>query len=124
MNLPKLLKLAREASLRSDHHSHLIGCVIADRKGRVISAANNFLYKTHPKYAVNSLKTLHAEGAAILKTKHKDHLHGSIILTYRELQDGTMANARPCPDCMKLIKLYGIKKIYYTKDNQLLEEIL
>lgn len=123
--LNKLLKIAKAASLKSDHHSHKMGAVIFDKRYRLVSVSCNFLFKTHPVYTrLNALKTLHAEAGAILKIHNKVDLKGLSVLIYRQLKDGTLANAKPCPGCMKLIKLYGIKKVYYTNENRVWEEIV
>lgn len=115
MNLPKIVSLARAASKKSDHNDHQLGCAIFDSKGRVYSASPNFQFKTHPVYdRISPLRTLHAEAAAILKIRHKTNFSKLQLLVYRELKDGSLANSKPCSGCMELIKLYGIKQIWYT----------
>jgi deoxycytidylate deaminase len=32
-----------------------------------------------------------------------------------------MCNAKPCVDCLKLIRLYGIKKIYYSNEQGVIQ---
>lgn len=123
MNILKLINIAKDVSMLSDHHSHQIGAVVFDKRGKVVSISNNFLYKTHPEYSrLNALKTLHAEAGAILKIRNKTDLSGHNVLIFRQTKDGKMANAKPCEGCMKLIRLYGLKKIYYTRDDQVWEE--
>jgi|SRR6185437_5660114 len=36
------------------------------------------------------------------------------VYVYRALKDGTLAIARPCTDCMTLIKCWGVKRVVYT----------
>ncbi len=117
MNWPKLFSTAREASICSDHDQHKLGCVIFDKRGKVISVGHNLLNKTHPLLRrYDAFKTLHAEASALLFYKHPEHFKGASLLVYRETKNGKLANARPCHMCTKLIKLYGLKRVYYTND--------
>ena len=34
----------------------------------------------------------------------------------------TMGNSKPCQRCLKIIKSYGIKKVYYSYDKKLVME--
>ena len=34
----------------------------------------------------------------------------------------TLSNSKPCKKCLALIKTYGIKKIYYSQERQLIFE--
>lgn len=36
------------------------------------------------------------------------------VYVYRALKDGTLALARPCDECMTLIKMWGVKRVVYT----------
>jgi len=115
MNIPKILSIARKASEKSDHPMFKLGCVITDRKGRIYSISSNHHLKTHPIYnRIAPLKTLHAEASAILSIRHKADFSKLHLFVYREYKDGTLALAKPCEYCTKLIKNYGIKNIWYT----------
>ena len=46
------------------------------------------------------------------------------VFVYRELCDGTLALARPCPSCLQLIRDLGITKIFYTTKDGFAEEHL
>lgn len=125
MNLPKILSIAKDASKLSDHHSHSIGCAVFDRKGRVLAIGCNKLHHTHPflrRY--NKHKTMHAETNAIFSIRHKHDLKGTSILVYRETKDGELAMAKPCEMCISIIKLFGIKRIFYTSEHGLKKILL
>ncbi len=125
MNLPKILKVAREASLKSDHGDHRHGAVLTDSKGRIYSASCNFLFKTHPVYSrIAPLKTLHAEASAILAIRHKTDFSKLQLFVYREFANGKLALSKPCEHCLTLIKNYGIKIIWYTTPDGLVKEVL
>ena len=123
-----LFRIARACSLQSDYcGSARIGCV-AVYKGSVLARGFNS-DKTHTiqsRYNVMRYKDIgnrylpskiHGELAVLQKIKYLDIDFSRVhIYVYRELKDGTMAMARPCPACMTAIKEMGIKHIHYTTD--------
>ena len=123
-----LFKMARACSLQSDYcGSARIGCV-AVYKGSVLAKGFNS-DKTHTiqsRYNVMRYKDIgnrylpskiHGELAVLQKIKYRDIDFSRVhIYVYRELKDGTMAMARPCPACMTAIKEMGIKHIHYTTE--------
>ena len=121
--LDRIIKLAKETSEMSDHHSHKLGAVIFDKRGRIFSIGHNWLFKTHPEFnRINHLKTLHAEASAVLAVRHKHNFSNLNIFVYRENKQGKMENARPCQDCVKLLKNYNLKWMYYTINNNIVKE--
>lgn len=124
-------KAAKAVSTLSDHRCK-IGCVIVD-KHRIISSGSNSDTKCHPIQAdldkrmfnCECAGKLHAEVASIIPLlKYKPDLSRSILYTYREHKDGTLAMSRPCSRCMQLIKSVGIKRIRYTTPDGFASEIL
>ena len=62
--------------------------------------------------------TIHAETDAIKKALSQNiSLKGTCIYVSRITMKGDMALAKPCSDCILVIKLVGIKKVYYTSDS-------
>ena len=120
--------LARIVSYNSDHHRFKIGAVIV-KKNRIIAIGTN-TEKTHPiqkhydkfrKFPTHH--RIHAEIKAIINSK-LNHLDGCSIYIYRETKSGHLANSRPCPSCIQMIKNYGIRKIgYSTNDGFCIEEL-
>ena len=91
-----------------------------DKRGRMIGYGVNSYTKTHPLMANLAKGTpkpdshyLHAEVAALLHcgTKKPHSIH-----VQRYKKDGSPALAKPCPICMKAIKLWGVKHVTYTED--------
>ena len=124
-------KAAQSISFLSDHRCR-IGCIIVD-KHRVISSGHNSDTKCHSLQAkldeehFNCFCTgkIHAETSAIIPLlKTKEDYSRATIYTYREHRDGTLAMARPCARCMRLIRQLGIKKIKYTTDDGYATEYL
>ena len=124
--------VAKAVSETSDFPKQHIGCAVV-YKHRIISSGCNCKI-THPmQKALNKERftndTLHhwkhAELSALLPIMNSKNIEWSKVklYIYRELKDGTKANARPCPSCQRLIRDLGIKKIFYTSDNGYIQEI-
>lgn len=111
----KFIKICKKLAEYSDHHQHKMAALII-KKNKLLSLGYNQL-KTHPK-SPHFFRSTHAEFACI-KQLSLEQLRGSTILVYREQRDGTLANARPCESCLKLIIQSGIKKIVFTNENRL-----
>lgn len=118
-------RAAKAVAELSDYPIHKLGCVVV--KGhRVISSGHNHKHKCNPlqakldteKYKVACPGRLHAEIMALLPLiRAKVDLRGCSIYVYREHKNGTLAMARPCSSCQKIIKELGIKKVFYSIEN-------
>jgi deoxycytidylate deaminase len=112
MNL-RFFQKAKILALRSDHPKHRLGAVVVDKRGHIIGQGYNVM-KTHPKS--NSYeRRIHAEFAAILACNASTE--GCTIYVYRGMKNGSMACSKPCQYCLKMLKQYGIKDIYYTNQD-------
>ena len=138
MNDAHLFSAAKEVSFKSDYsggnHNH-IGCVIA-YKGTIL--ANGFnSNKTHPiqsKYNYLRFKNdgnnylpekVHSEIHALSKIKYLDIDFSRVhIYVYRELKNGNLALARPCPSCMAAIKAMGIRHVHFSTADGFAHEVL
>jgi deoxycytidylate deaminase len=107
IKLPKFFPLARSVSRHSVHSKHKIGCVIS-KSGHPVSVGFN-KDKSHTGFDYG----VHAEPSAMW-TSGREYIDNSTITIYRETKNGFPAMARPCPVCMKLLKNFGIRKVYYT----------
>jgi len=109
MDQRKGFRFAKAISKKSNHPNYKIGCALL-RKGRVVAASPN-VNKTHPYIFRNSRGcSLHAEIGALIRSKCKPEE----AYVYRELSDGSVANARPCDMCMAALMDAGVKRVYYT----------
>lgn len=118
-------RAAKAVSELSDYPIHKIGCVIID-KHRIISSGCNSKTKCHPlqakldteKYGVECPGKCHAEISALLPLmRDKVDLSNASLYVFRQHKDGTLAMARPCSSCQKVIKQLGIRKIFYSIEN-------
>lgn len=111
------LNIARQASQRSDHHSHRIGCVIV-KGNRVLGTGWNRL-RTHPK-SPHQYKSIHAEFMAAINAG--DDIKGATAYVFRAQKDGTWAMSRPCESCWKYLMELGIKNVVYSFEGSFKQE--
>lgn len=107
----RYFKHAQECANESSHKQKL-GAVVV-KGSRILSRGFNTM-KTSPR-STHPWKSLHAEATALLGARC--NIEGADIYVARTTHDGVIANSKPCPYCMKLIKSYGIKNVFYT-DNE------
>lgn len=110
--------------------------------GAVITINNNIfvssnICKSHPlQKKLNKLRfdddffetcknSLHAEMNCLLKIRHYNFdLSKAKLYVYRESNNNSFANSRPCEACIAQIKNMGIHHIFYTTDSGFCEEYL
>ena len=98
---------------------HTLTAVVYDKRGRPLSIGQNSYTRTHPRQAAIAEKVglpekkfVHAEFVAITKCRDLKKAHKIVIKRYNKA--GEPVNATPCPVCMELIRLSGIKEIEHT----------
>ena len=95
-------------------HKH--GCIVLHH-GKIMSTGYNYdkvVYKNKLLYRNVSCST-HAEMSAILSLKGKK---ANSLLVIRVGKDGTLRDSKPCKYCHEFIYKIGIKKIYFSTNNQ------
>ena len=110
-DLPSLFRLARNVSKLSSYKVKM-GAVLVNR--RPIAVGNNSM-KSHPRWNYLNKQTIHAEAntiACALSTSGERSIKGSTMFIYREKKNGYPAMARPCVNCLKLLKKYDILAYY------------
>jgi tRNA(Arg) A34 adenosine deaminase TadA len=105
-----------------------VKAICFDKKGNIISRAENSYDKTHPLQKHFAMKVnephriyLHAEMLALIRAKNK---RISSIHIARQAANGKNALAKPCKICMAAIKAYGVKFISYTTNNGITQKEL
>lgn len=102
-------------------HKH--GCVVLHH-GKIMSSGYNYdrvQYKHKNKYkygCTNTSCSTHAEMSAILSLKGKK---ANALLVIRIGKDGSLRDSKPCQYCYEFIHKIGIKKVYFSTDNQKVE---
>jgi deoxycytidylate deaminase len=115
---------AKAVSELSDHRIQ-VGAVVT-MGSRIISSGSNSQHRCHAlqarldkeMFGCESHGPIHAEVDALLPLIRKRvDLSNAALYVYREHKDGTLACARPCARCEKLIRSTGLKRIFYTVEN-------
>lgn len=110
----KALEKCRQTPYKKGEQRHF--CIITDKRGRIVSTAQNSYTKTHTLMAKTSKKLglekefCHAEQLALVRARGK----GYKLTVVRIHADGTIANSEPCPVCKELIAQSQIKVVEYT----------
>lgn len=110
-NIQKAMRIAENSD-----YSIRIGCVVTNKRGRIISQGFNQL-KSHPKqarYAKLHGKCekifLHAEISALVRCREEPHT----IYVGRIMKNGLPGMCKPCPICEAAIREAGVKYMIYT----------
>lgn len=113
MNLDLLAERAKE--LANESNCHYPMCAF------VLRSTNKIL-----SYGVNKKgwcgKSIHAEVNAIRRlVRTKKRAKGAIVFVARHTKTGRRANARPCANCVEVMRMMGIKKVAWTTGRQTIE---
>ena len=136
MNFSSIIKkLKHQISKNLEENSKIsnapyaLGACCMDKRYNVISFGYNSYTKTHPtqkeiatryKASYYHKEFLHAEISSLIKCKGKVPYS---ILVIRQLKNGTMGNAKPCPICRLAIKEAGVKEIWFSNQDGNIEFI-
>lgn len=105
----KFMRLASKLAKKSNH-KFKIGCVIV-KGNRVLSLGFNYVKCSCEDKIVSNV--FHAEIDA-LKMLKPGQAEGSTVYLFRETKNKTTANSKPCVLCHNILKMQGVKKVYYT----------
>lgn len=103
---------AKRVASESDLKTAKIGAFLSCRK-RSYSRPN--VKKTHPislRWPNETLYSLHAEMNVLLAMKKDDTPYQCFL--YKQNKSGTVTNSRPCIKCLGMLITYGVKRIFYT----------
>ena len=120
---------AKAVSELSDHRIP-VGAVVT-MGSRIISSGSNSQSRCHglqakldkEMFGDESRGPRHAELDALLPLIRRGvDLSNAALYVYRQHKNGTLACARPCSRCEKLIRSAGLKRIFYTVENGIAQE--
>lgn len=101
-----MVKLASAFTKAGDGRRHFfLGAIGIRADGAIVMARNEPTQIRNPK--------AHAESRLVKKLG----LHSPFVLVVRLTKNGTLALAKPCKHCQKILESYKVKKIFYTTDN-------
>ena len=112
MNLEVLLEQAKERALESTCRVPMVAFLL--RNGKPIA------------YGVNKKgfrgASIHAEIDCLRKIRfQKRRGRNTTMVVIRHLRDGSMANAKPCANCVEVLKNMGVKNVAWTTNKQSFE---
>ena len=102
-------------------------CAVIVKSGKPISVGfNSFSTNAFVEHYANLSRGIrdyclstHAEMDAVLRIRNRVDLNGCKIYVARNLKKGGMATSRPCEICQNVLYNYGIKRAFYTiNDNE------
>ncbi|MFJ3638112.1 hypothetical protein [Streptomyces sp. NPDC090112] len=107
-----MIRAASKRASTSKCRRAKIGAVAAFG-GRVFTVARN---APRNRFAVApGLATFHAEEMALRRIGNLNQ--NGILYVARVLANGATGMARPCRNCMEVIRISGVKRVYYTTWN-------
>jgi tRNA(Arg) A34 adenosine deaminase TadA len=123
---PKLLLDASRLAQTSPYGRFRLGAIIARKKSVISYGVNS--KRTHPLQHKFSSRPhispwLHAEVHAISLARVGDLIDADIYVA-RIIQDGTIANSRPCEGCLRALHHYGISRMWYYDNGKFYKECL
>lgn len=102
----KLMQLAHKEAQKVDGN-HKLGAILV-KGGRILAKSGN-----------NYTNYRHAEVACLSKVWESERI-GAILIVARTRKTQMYGMAKPCPDCENFIRDSGIKKVYYSNnDNEI-----
>lgn len=118
MNVTDALALAVSTAEDVYNYKHRHGAVIISGDGDLLSIGRNTKKNNPFNYRYGYKKPYdHAETNAILKVLHdprkRNKLNGASLIVVR-IGKRKLKNSLPCDECMSLIKMVGIRTIYYS----------
>ena len=112
MNLDALLEKAKEKALESDCRVPMVAFLL--RNGTIVA------------YGVNKKgfrgSSIHAEIDCLRKIRfQKRRGDNTTMFIARHRKDGSVGNAKPCVNCLEVMRGMGIKKVAWTTSEQVVE---
>lgn len=109
-------KVGEQIAENLPHHWKHVTLLL--RKNTCVAIGFNLPFKTHPMSYKENYRyyALHSEVKALSLYKGEDY--ESLTLVNMRFHKGQLKLSKPCEICQKLIKKFGIRKVYYTDNNQ------
>ena len=89
---------------KKDGRTFFLGAIGIRKDGKIVTAINGSSKipnrKAHCEYRLTSKLDV-----------------GSIVYLVRIRRDGMFGNSKPCPNCQKVLRTTGIKRVYYSIAN-------
>lgn len=84
---------------------------------RLLSIGAN-RWNTHPaSNNENFTRSLHAEHCALVRRQHYDAPSRMTLYVARKREDGSLGCSKPCPNCIALARLAGVRRVWFYDTN-------
>lgn len=114
--LDKAIELSRSSECTLKHGAVLV------RGSKIVASGINVL-RNDPYFMEDSAAKLyaaeHAEEQCLRMAKKIENLNGAIMYIARTNRKGEPMNSKPCKRCIAAIRAVGIRKIFYTINNEM-----
>tara|TARA_R110002012_G_scaffold319529_1_gene540511 strand:- start:8216 stop:8653 length:438 start_codon:yes stop_codon:yes gene_type:complete len=112
MNFKNLTNIGRKRAKKSNCHYPMSALVL--RNGKIVASGVN-------KKGFRGT-SIHAEIDALRQLRYnKKRAKGSTMFISRHTKAGLYANAKPCANCLEVMKMVGVKQVAWTTKNQTVE---
>lgn len=108
----RFARIALQLASEADYDVTYQLCALVVKRNRVLSVGYN-QPKTHPISVATPLQQQHAEHSALIRCPEGLH-RGSDLIVARVKPSGLPGLARPCNACWDVLRLYGIRRVFYT----------
>lgn len=126
MNFQRIVEIARAIETPSHTHKHF---TFAFRKNKLLAIGINNHRKTHPKILKHKYKTksgrnagIHSELSAILKLQTED-CSDITFVNLRIRKDNLIGMAKPCGGCLSLLEQTGFKRLFFSDNRGIFQEL-
>lgn len=110
------LEKAASIAARSPVKNHRHGCIIV-KDGEIVAEGFNY----HTNHFEHKF-TIHAEVDALLKLKKNKKILSEcelyVVRIGTDLMGRPLKYSRPCPDCTRAILKAGVKRVYFSTDEE------
>lgn len=114
--LDKAIELSKTSEMQLKHGAVLV-------KGSSVISVGINSRRNDPYFMEDEVAKLHsaehAEESCLRLAKKVGNLTGAIIYIARTNRKGEPMNSKPCQRCITAIKAVGIRKIFYTINNEM-----
>lgn len=113
MNLEDLVNRARRLAPASNCRSKMASIIFRSKKSIIATGVNKRGYRNSSIHAeIDALRSLRSQ---------KKRANGASILIARFHKNGDFGMAKPCANCIEVLKMAGIKKVAWTTKHQTIE---
>lgn len=113
------INIAKKVAERSEFYPYRHGAILAKGSSILSTSENKNKYNSFADRFCqhNGIATIHAELGCILGVNNSITRNGSIYVV-RIGKKGQLKNSKPCCMCMSCMSFVGIKKVYYSIDEE------